>query len=355
MEVIYSDKNLLHRPKEVLSGGYIEAFECPERVVNIVETLKRKKGYEFIEPDESISYNETIAKVHDEDYLTYLRTIHARWKEKIGTDYIIPECFPHYFSKSQIKESTDDMTDVAALTGRYSSDLSTCITAGTWGSALSSAKCAIYGAKRLLESSSKKIFALCRPPGHHCESGLAAGYCYLNNAALATTYLLDNLQNTTERHHVSILDLDFHHGNGTQAIFYEMKNPAYISLHGKNEYPYYTGFVNETGKGEGEGYTKNYPLLKKTTDEQYLETLKKACNDVKNVFRSTHLVVSLGVDTYLKDPIGGFCLTSMIYEEMGKMIGRLRLPTLIVMEGGYHLDTIGPNVESFLRGVNAIL
>jgi len=214
---------------------------------------------------------------------------------------------------------------------------------------LSSVRVALSAAKELL-SHQVPAFALTRPPGHHAGSALSGGYCYLNNVAIAARYLqrhaISNGHGATK---IGILDIDYHHGNGTQDIFYSDPSVLYTSLHAVDDFPYFTGSRTETGCGHGEGYNMNIPLPRGTMDSEYCAALELVVAAIRK-FDPQYLIVSLGVDTYMDDPISDFKLTVTGYVNIGKMISGLRIPTLFVMEGGYHLETIGDNVFSVLQG-----
>ena len=215
--------------------------------------------------------------------------------------------------------------------GYYSFDAGTPITAGTWQAAQSSADVAVTSARLLAEGGHPAIFALCRPPGHHAATDLYGGYCFLNNAAIAAQYLIDG---GAER--VAILDVDYHHGNGTQAIFYDRPDVLFLSLHGdpREEYPFFLGWADERGDGPGEGFNVNYPLPWGTGFPAWSEALEDACKRVAD-YAPDVLLVSLGVDTFKGDPISKFRLESDDFTAYGARIARLGLPTLFVMEGGY--------------------
>ncbi|MFQ5985665.1 MAG: histone deacetylase family protein, partial [Alphaproteobacteria bacterium] len=188
--------------------------------------------------------------------------------------------------------------------------------------------------------------AVSRPPGHHAAPDLYAGYCFLNNAAIAAQAVRDG---GAER--VAVLDVDYHHGNGTQMIFYDRADVLFVSLHGhpKQEYPYFLGYEDETGQGAGQGFNANYPMRWGTAWDAYAEALDSGLQRIGD-FGPEVLVVSLGVDTFEKDPISHFKLKSEDYLELGRRIARLGLPTLFVMEGGYAVEEIGVNVVNVLTG-----
>jgi acetoin utilization deacetylase AcuC-like enzyme len=204
---------------------------------------------------------------------------------------------------------------------------------------------ALTGAE-LLQNGERAVFSLCRPPGHHAGANHFGGYCYLNNAAIAVQKLLDN-----GAKRVAVLDVDYHHGNGTQHIFYDRSDVLFVSLHGHpdQEYPYLLGYEDETGTGAGEGYNVNYPLRWGTRWPEYATALEASCERIAD-YAPDALVISLGVDTYKDDPISHFQLEHEHFTQIGARIGQLNLPTLFVMEGGYAVAEIGINAVNVLTG-----
>ncbi|KAF9897039.1 hypothetical protein BX616_006297 [Lobosporangium transversale] len=197
------------------------------------------------------------------------------------------------------------------------------------------------------------LYALVRPPGHHAQSDLCGGYCFLNNVAIATQWLIDQPELKRKDgglKKIVILDIDFHHGNGTQEIFYTTSNPLYISLHSDDDYPYFTGSEIERGEGEGLGFNINLPLPKATTDDDYVEALEKLIQEHIIPYKADYVIVSLGVDTFKDDPIAGFLVTSEGYPRIGNAIRKIGLPTLFVQEGGYCIEMLGINVGGILSG-----
>ena len=229
--------------------------------------------------------------------------------------------------------------------GYYAMAGETSISHGTWEAAHAAADVALTGASQI-KAGARAAFALCRPPGHHAARDLYGGYCFLNNAAIAAQYLRD-----TGAARVAILDVDFHHGNGTQDIFYDRPDVLYISLHGDpaEAFPYFSGFADETGTGVGAGFTLNLPLPPGTEFGAWQDALRAALLRIEN-FRADALVVSLGVDTFAEDPISFFRLQSADFSTYGRMIGACALPTLFVLEGGYAVGEIGVNVVNVLTG-----
>jgi acetoin utilization deacetylase AcuC-like enzyme len=253
--------------------------------------------------------------------------------------------------------------DPFAHLGYYSFDLSSGMSFDTFTSAMASVQLAQRGIDMMLESQSQRtiqpIFVLTRPPGHHACHALAGGYCYINNVAVAAEYLLSKLGTTdttapptTSR--VAILDLDFHHGNGTQSIFYERREPAYISIHGEGEYPYYTGSTQERGRGDGEGFNRNFPLLARpqSTTEDYFRLLDQACQIIQQEWKSAYLLVSMGFDTFRKDVLGGFELDVNDYRTIGKRVRHVGLPVVTLLEGGYS-EELGELLSAFLDGMKS--
>ncbi|EIN14286.1 Arginase/deacetylase [Punctularia strigosozonata HHB-11173 SS5] len=224
--------------------------------------------------------------------------------------------------------------------------------ADTYKAAVASARVTLSAARYLTtlgnptKSSCPAVFALSRPPGHHAGSTISGGYCFFNNVAIAAR-CFQSLDKS--RCPIAILDIDYHHGNGTQEMFYSDESVLYVSLHAENDFPYFTGSRAEEGAGAGVGFNVNMPLPQETGDEQYLDALSKATDRIKK-FRPTFVIVSLGVDTHEHDPICKFNITTPCYRRIGESIRSIARPTLFVLEGGYHLDSIGDNVANVLQG-----
>ncbi|KAI0249508.1 hypothetical protein BJV78DRAFT_663335 [Lactifluus subvellereus] len=193
------------------------------------------------------------------------------------------------------------------------------------------------------------VFALCRPPGHHAGTSLCGGYCFINNVAVAARFLQSLSPGPVERLPIAILDIDYHHGNGTQEIFYSDPSILYVSLHAEGDYPYFTGALTENGMGDGVNTNFNYPLPRGTQDSNYCTALLKAVENIRG-FDPAYLLLSLGVDTFVDDPISDFKLSHSCYSFIGQAIADLGKPTLFVMEGGYHMETLGMNVRAVLQG-----
>ena len=252
---------------------------------------------------------------------------------------IIPTGFPARRMRQREPRNIDGRAGYFALS------METAITAGTWEAAMASAA-TVQAAQRLIAAGQSCAFALCRPPGHHAAADMYGGYCFLNNAAIAAQMFLDQ-----GAKRVAILDVDFHHGNGTQDIFYRRNDVLFVSLHGQPEdaFPYFLGFGDERGEGEGEGLNVNYPMAPGTTYGKWGKALAAGLKKVHD-YGPDAVVVSLGVDTFKDDPISFFRLESKDFTHYGARIATLRRPTLFVMEGGYAIDAIGVNTVNVLEG-----
>jgi acetoin utilization deacetylase AcuC-like enzyme len=281
--------------------------------------------------------------VHQRRYLEFLANA---WNEWVALDPANAQrdAFPSYWP---IRTFRSDITPDSfhARMGLFSFDAGTPLTAGTWVAAHAGAGCALAGADRLL-AGDRCAFALSRPPGHHAGADFFGGYCFLNNAAIAAQALVDGGVGR-----VAVLDVDYHHGNGTQAIFYARADVFFASLHGdpRTEYPYYLGYADERGEREGLGANLNLPLPRGTAFMQWREALATALRAIGQHGVGA-LVVSLGVDTYAQDPISGFRLQSDDFFHVGADIAGAKLPTLFVFEGGYAVAEIGVNAVNVLQG-----
>lgn len=338
MKVVRSNDHRLHFPGgEIYNGELVRPFECPERWDYVVAALDAAGLVDVVEPepvDDAI-----LRAVHDWGYLEFLRTAWAHWTEAGSSGDMIPTCFPVRRMVQEIPE------DIDGKLGYYAFAAETSITGGTWAAAHAGASIARTAQRHALEAG-EVSFALCRPPGHHASRDYFGGYCFINNAAIAAQGYLDD---GAER--VAVLDVDFHHGNGTQDIFYERSDVFFASLHGdpRHEFPHFLGFDNEVGAGVGEGFNANYPLMPGTTFDRWLAALDDALKRITS-FGPDALVVSLGVDTFEHDPISSFKLRTEDFATYGRHIGALGLPTVYCMEGGYAVEEIGTNTVNVLRG-----
>lgn len=284
-----------------------------------------------------------VEKVHNPDYLDYLETAYDRWIEAGGEPTGV---MPFVFSGRRMNGRP---ASGLALPGYYANDMGAWIVPGTYTAAAAAAQTAIRAADQICQGD-WAAYALCRPPGHHAGSDFYGGYCYLNNAAIAAEYLRSNNPGK-QFERVAILDIDLHHGNGTQQIFYERADVLVVSLHidPAEAYPYFAGYATERGRGSGEGYNINYPLPYKTQDKEYFGVLDLALDQITR-YDPAGVVVSLGVDTFVDDPIGHLALNAEAYPAIGKQIAGLQRPTLFVQEGGYALDRLPNLVSGVLTG-----
>jgi acetoin utilization deacetylase AcuC-like enzyme len=303
-------------------------------------------GFELIEAsahDESV-----LAEVHDPAFLRHLETVHAEWMrsgipELVGQDRVVPYMF-----------ATDSMLDglppgvpraVHARAGRYAFDTMTPVGPGTWAAARAAIDCALTAAD-VVAAGSAAAYALCRPPGHHVTRSAYGGSCYLNNAAVAAQAL-----RAAGHERVAIIDVDAHYGNGTASIFYKRPDVFYGSVHidpGAGWFPHFVGFADETGAGDGVGTTLNLPLAPESADGPWLDAVSSLAAAVR-AHGSMALVVSLGVDAATDDPESPLRVSQSGYDSAGRLLSGLRLPTVMVQEGGYHLDSLGALVRSFVE------
>ncbi len=338
MKVVLSEDHRQHFPKGELYGGeLVRPFECPERWDYIEKGLHAIGLTDFHGP---APFDRAQAeRVHSEDFIAFLETAWSQWQAEGFKGDAIPTVFPARRMRQRVPQHIDGKL------GYYAMAIETAITAGTWHAASVSAAIA-QSAARLLIDGDDAAFALCRPPGHHAASDLYGGYCFLNNAAIAAQSFRDA---GVER--VAILDVDFHHGNGTQDIFYSRSDVLFVSLHGdpKDAFPHFSGYADETGNGDGTGFNVNYPLPPGTDYGAWKLALRDGLQQIRD-FAPQRLVVSLGVDTFENDPISFFKLKSDDYTDYGQLIAELGLPTLFVMEGGYAVEEIGVNTANVLKG-----
>ncbi len=346
MKIFYSEQHRLHDPAfEVFDGGQrVPYLESPQRMERILNALRQT---DWAEVAESADFGlDPIRAVHSEEYLSFLASAWTEWlaaepESAAASDKtaLMPATFAA--KRDHIPEG------ILGKAGFFLLDLSVPIVEGTYAAALASAHCALSAANHISSSavrSPSSAFALCRPPGHHAGREIAGGYCFLNNAAIAAQWL-------TQFGNVAVLDVDYHAGNGTQDIFYARRDVLTISIHADPafEYPYYAGYANETGTGEGLGFHQNLPLPAGTDDAAYLAALDEAIALVA-AHSPQSLVVSTGMDIYEGDPLGKFKVTRQGIGEIGRRIAALNLPTAIIMEGGYNTDALGKNLVAFLEG-----
>jgi acetoin utilization deacetylase AcuC-like enzyme len=330
MDIIVNDKHGTHEPvAELFNGERTAHAETARRFTRITAALS-SAGYPFTGVRRRVP-RPALAAVHDDGYLTFLA----------GAGRGLAPEESRYPSVFHPGVETPSRSPLAVL-GTYATDMYTPIMAGTYMAAVWAASTAYEAA--LGVTTGRTAYALCRPPGHHAGRRTMGGYCYLNNTAVAAAVLAASGK-------TAVLDVDFHHGNGTQDIFWRRGDVLTVSVHADpdRKFPYYTGFSSETGAGAGAGANANFPLPLGTSDRAYDRTLEAALARIA-AFGPRYLVVALGLDTHESDPVGGFRLTTPYYRRMAGRIAALGVPAAIVQEGGYDTRTLGENVVSFLSG-----
>ena len=320
-----------HDIHHVKDHGYVEA---PVRLSAILHHLNKTNLFDRVTPKRTAE--KYIKAVHDANYIHYLHRACAQLP--LGKS-IYPIIFP-------IRNMSRPPKDIELQVGYYCMDTFTPLNHNAYLAARGAVDCAMTGADAVLQGY-PIAYALVRPPGHHAERRAFGGFCYFNSAAVAANYL-------SQYGRVAILDVDFHHGNGTQDIFYDRADVLTLSIHGDPHfaYPHFAGFTDEIGAGDGKGFNINYPLPENTDVERYQRTLQKALNKIRQ-FQPSYLVLCLGLDTAKADPTGTWQLAAKDFHKNGSMIGELRLPTLVVQEGGYRTRTLGSNARHFFEGLRS--
>ena len=337
MKTIFSEDHKLHDGTvELIGGTLVPSFECPRRAEIVINRVRDQKLGPVIEPTRFGIEN--AALVHAPDFVKFLSIAYDDWEKAHGDTVALPIAWPGRSFSQRVPDAIDGRL------GFYSFDAGVPLVRGTFPAAASAIDVALTGLA-LVTGGERAAFALCRPPGHHATADQMGGYCYFNNAAIAAESV------TRQGGRVAILDVDYHHGNGSQAIFYDRPDVLFVSLHGdpKQEYPYFLGYADETGVGRGEGYNLNLPLPWGTAWDTYGAAMETAVARIK-AFAPDTLVVSLGLDTYMEDPISHFRLDTADYLRMGEQIAAIGTPTLFVSEGGYAVEPLGVNTVNVLTG-----
>lgn len=339
MKVVFSDRQLAHAPNWFLASGAQQPNpEVAERATRLLEAATGA-GLERIEPPEY--GREPLQTVHSARYLDFLERIHTRWGYIDGaSEEVMPNIHP-------VGRPGGYPASAAGQVGYHVYDGSCPITAQTFEAACWSAWSAVNAAELVLGGNAAS-YALCRPPGHHAGREVVGGFCYLSNTAIAARHL----QQTFAR--VAILDVDVHHGNGTQDVFWESDDILTVSIHADpvRFYPFFWGYADEVGAGPGAGFNLNLPLPRGTDDADYLDALDIALARIRN-FSPAALVVALGLDAHESDPFQGFAITTAGFAKIATRIAALGLPTVLIQEGGYLSDALGANLAAFLDGWNA--
>ncbi len=333
LPVFFHRRQLEHKPVyEWAMGERLPHPETTYRAETILKAIEADASYFSVHEPIDIPKS-LLTNVHHKDLLALFA--HAK-DMPLGQNFY-PSVFP---KRANLRGKPDDLRQ----SGYFCLDSGTPLTSTTWDAAYWSAASANAAAKHVESGKAKAAYALCRPPGHHASRDLFGGYCYFNNAAIIAKRI-------SKRGRVAILDIDFHHGNGTQDIFYRDPSVLFISIHGdpKDYYPFFSGYSHESGAGAGTGFTINHPLPKGCDGKEYLKVLREKVIPALRAFDPSLLVISAGFDTFEKDPIGGFKLTTEDFNTIGGELSRLGYPSVILQEGGYCVEELGWNVAAFLR------
>ena len=342
MITYYNHRHTLHQGKlEMFRGQLVPCFEVPARVDHVLTEINRRQLGPVQQP---MAFDDSaLTSIHTPRYLDFLAHAWAEWVAQDpanATRDALPSVWPVRGFRTDVLPA-----NFSARMGLFSFDAGTPLMSGTWVAARVGAECALSAAQHVL-GGARSAFALSRPPGHHAGADFFGGYCFLNNAALAAQHLRDK---GFER--VAVLDIDYHHGNGTQAIFYDRSDVLFTSIHGDplTEYPFYLGYADELGAACGLGFNHNLPLPRGTDFATWRVALRQALQGIAR-FRADALVESLGLDTFDGDPVAGFKLQSEDYFPVGADIAGVGLPTVFVFEGGYAVAEVGINAVNVLEG-----
>jgi acetoin utilization deacetylase AcuC-like enzyme len=339
MKTVYTEDHRLQDGKaELIDGKLQPCFEMPKRAEIIINRVREVKLGEVVAPrDFGLA---PVKRVHRGRFVDFLQGAWGEWVQAHGDYDALPL---NWRAPGMRRDRIPEVID--GKLSYFSIDAGTPITSGTWTAITSAANVALTGAG-MVDAGERAVFALCRPPGHHAGSDFYGGYCFFNNAAIAAQEFRES---GAER--VAILDVDYHHGNGTQEIFYTRPDVFTVSLHAdpRQEYPFFLGFADEIGESAGEGFHLNLPLPWGTAWSTYTPALDTAIQRIRD-YGADVVVVSLGVDTFEQDPISKFKLKHDDYLQTGRMIASLGLPTLFVMEGGYAVEALGVNAVNVLQG-----
>jgi acetoin utilization deacetylase AcuC-like enzyme len=346
--VVSTERHRGHAPlAEIESSGLQDPWEHPGRADAIREVLATDPRFDIVEPD--VWDAAPIEAVHDAGLVRFLERAWADYQVRHpGTHDVVPDVF----AMPGLMEGMGAFRPPAVIDqelGTWCFETTTPLTEGTYDAARSAVDVSLSATDAVIRAGGA-AYGLCRPPGHHAPTGLYGGYCFFNNAAIAAHHAATSLGVK-----VTVLDVDYHHGNGTQQIFYGRDDVQYVSLHGDpaRAYPYLSGFADELGAGRGSGANLNLPLAAGTDDDGYLAALAGALEAIE-AFGASLVVVSLGVDTFHTDPISDLAVTGDGFRGQGELVAQLALPTVVLQEGGYDVDAIGDNVRNFLLGLTTV-
>ena len=345
MKVVYTPKHLLHNPNEEIAFSHaMKPFEHTGRAEKIRETLQADPTMQFLEP--TLWGTAPIDAVHLPGLNKFLSTAWSEYQTQVRS---AREVVPDVFYRAALRDGMKQIPEPTAANARlgwWCFETTTPLTEGTYDAARGAVDTALTATKLVLDGENS-AYGLCRPPGHHATTDLYGGYCFFNNAAIAAHHVA-----STTGSKVTVLDVDYHHGNGTQQIFYGRDDVQYVSLHGdpKRAYPYFTGNSDEVGTHRGLGTNLNMPLPARMQDDQYVSALAAACEAI-SAFKPSIVIVSLGLDTFFSDPICDLSLTTDGFTRSGALVGELGLPTVVLQEGGYDVAALGTNVQAWLHGL----
>ncbi|HUA54092.1 MAG TPA: histone deacetylase family protein [Candidatus Sulfotelmatobacter sp.] len=339
MLIVHSETHRQHAPRYFLVRGAVQQNpEIPERAERLLAAVRGSSNV-VVEPDGI--RDDVLAAVHTDDYLAFLRDAPAAWAALTGAaTEIVPNVHPNRYTTARPR-------GIVGRAGYHQADTSCPIGPGTFAAACAAAACAVHATRAVL-GGARVAYALCRPPGHHAYADIAGGFCYLNNVAIAAALA------RTVHGRVAILDVDVHHGNGTQGIFYDRPDVLFVSVHAdpSNYYPYFAGYADERGAGAGVGANLNLPLPHGTGDAGYLEALERGLDAIRR-FAPGLVLVSLGFDASEHDPLGVLKVTRAGFAEIARRVAALALPTVLIQEGGYLSDHLGGLLVAFLGGFEA--
>ena len=350
MKVVYTPDHHAHDvTHETYLGLAIPANEVAERAERIRGALEADGGFDIVGPTEHGL--EPILAVHDEGLVRFVENAWTEVRRQgIDRSFLVADTYPvRAMFEGMSDEALDRLREPVAIGGRtgfYGLDSSNPLVQGSWTAARGAVDVALTTADLILDRGEQSAYGLCRPPGHHAARSMAGGYCFFNNAAIAADSIA---RRTGER--VAVLDVDVHHGNGTQQIFWRRSDVRYASIHADpaHLYPFFLGYADETGEGPGAGANFNQPMPAGTGDAAYLDAIDRAVEWIGQTPGSV-VVVSLGVDTFGQDPIGTFGLTTAVYHQVGRRVASLGRRLVILQEGGYHRPSLGENARAWLRG-----
>ena len=339
MKVVYNEAQKRHYPKNFVSSGVVtQNPEMPERADRLFASALEAGLQHEVTVDQGLA---GISAVHAPEYIEFLMGAHERWSHRKGAS---PEVIPNVHPG---RNAPGYPRSVDGQAGYHMADTACPISAETWDAVKLSASTAVQATAHVL-AGEPSVYALCRPPGHHAFADMAGGFCYVNNSGVAAQAL------RAVHDRVAILDVDLHHGNGTQGMFYHRPDVMTVSLHcdPARFYPFFWGHEGERGEGAGLGYNMNLPLARHSADDAFLAALDRGIDRIR-AYAPGGLVVALGLDAYEGDPFGGLSVTTDGFARIAEKIAALRLPTVIVQEGGYLCDDLGRNLASFLAGFGA--